>query len=310
MRSPHNPLLKEDSHHSLGPFPANYYMMVVRDLHQILPTHWHDEWEFFFVVSGRCVLALNNERISMETGDMALVPAGQVHAAFAVDGGPCSYNALVFHSRLLEGPEGDVVTQRYIAPMGEGQMEMPVKLSRGIAWQAAVMDNVLQAYDLLQKQPAAYELRIKACLFAVFAEICANCPLKGQAIVTMECVDYRAERMSRIFDYIHSNSNSKLTVQTLAKVASMSPGYLCRFFKDMTGRTITEYINHYRVAQAAIIIESTDKKLLEIAMDTGFNNLSYFVNQFKRSYGVTPSEFKKTQRRYGAKIVHIEEQAL
>lgn len=66
----------------------------------------------------------------------------------------------------------------------------------------------------------------------------------------------------------------------------------------MTGRTITEYINHYRVAQAALIIESTDKKLLEVAMDAGFNNLSYFVNQFKRDMGVTLSEFKKEQLKY------------
>ena len=309
MKTVHNPLLKEASHHSVGSFPANYYMMMVRDMHQILPTHWHDEWEFFFVASGRCVLALNNARFTMETGDMALVPAGQVHAAFAVDRGPCNYNALVFHSRLLEGPDYDVISQQYITPMSEGLMDLPVKLSRATPWQASVMDNVLMAYELLQKQPAAFELRIKACIFSAFAEICANCPQKGQVLVSPEYLDYRADRMNSIYHFIHSNCRSKLTVQTLARVANMSPGYLCRFFKDMTGRTITEYINHYRVSQAAIMIESTDKKLLEIALDTGFNNLSYFVNQFKRCFGVTPSEFKKTQRRYGAKVVHSDEEA-
>jgi AraC-like DNA-binding protein len=298
MKTIHNPMLKEDSRHARGYFPANYYMMVVKDLDQILPTHWHDEWEFFFIVSGRTVFHVNDAVIPMETGDVAFVPSGAVHKAFAVDRGPCSYNALVFHSNLLAAPEYDVAYQRYISPMLEGSLELPIKLDPVVPWQAGVIDNVLQAYDHLQRQPAAYELRVKACIFTIFADIIANCACDGRAAATTEGLDYRAERMKSIYDYIHSNCSAKLTVQTLSKVVNMSPGYLCRFFKDMTGRTITEYINHYRVSQAALLIESTDKKLLEVALDAGFNNLSYFVNQFKRYMGATPSEFKKEQLKY------------
>jgi AraC-like DNA-binding protein len=298
MKTVHNPLLKEDSRHARGYFPANYYMMVVKDLDQILPTHWHDEWEFFFVVSGRTIFQMNDMKIPMEAGDVAFVPSGAVHAAFAVDRGPCSYNALVFHSNLLTAPEYDVAFQRYIAPMLEGRLELPVKLDPDVPWQAEVIDRVHIAYEHLQRMPPANELRVKACIFTIFADIYANCASLVRAQTSQEGLDYRAERMRSIYDYIHGNCNAKLTVQTLSKVVSMSPGYLCRFFKDMTGRTITEYINHYRVSQAALMIESTDKKLLEVAMDAGFNNLSYFVNQFKRYMGATPSEFKREQSKY------------
>lgn len=298
MKTNHNPLLKEDSRHARGYFPANYYMMVVKDLDQILPTHWHDEWEFFFVVSGRTVFRVNDASIPMEAGDVAFVPSGAVHAAFAVDRGPCSYDALVFHTNLLTAPEYDVAYQRCIAPILEGLFDLPLKLDPEVPWQAEIIDNVYMAYDHLQRQPAAYELRVKACIFTIFADIYANCAPSARASATPEGLDYRAERMKSIYDYIHGNCSAKLTVQTLAKVVNMSPGYLCRFFKDMTGTTITEYINHYRVSQAALLIESTDKKFLEVALDAGFNNLSYFVNQFKRYMGATPSEFKKEQLRY------------
>jgi AraC-like DNA-binding protein len=297
MKTVHNPLLKEDSRHAQGYFPANFYMMVVKDLDQILPTHWHDEWEFFFVVSGRAVFLLNDEKIPLETGDMAFVPAGQVHAAYAVNREPCSYDALVFHSNLLAAPEYDVAFRRYVAPMLEGRVELPQKLSSGVPWQAEIMGNVYRAYELLQNQPTAYELRIKALVLTIFADICAHSVPSGRAAAP-EGLNYRAERMRSIYDHIHQNCSGKLSVQALSKVVSMSPGYLCRFFKEMTGRTITEYINHYRVSQAALLIESTDKKLLEVAMDVGFNNLSYFVSQFKRYMGVTPSEFKRAQAQY------------
>lgn len=295
MKTNHNPLLKETGRHARGYFPANYYMMVVKDLEQVLPTHWHEEWEFFFVVSGRMILHLNDIKIPMEEGDVVFIPSGYVHAGFAVDKGPCSYNALVFHSNLLAAPEYDVVFQRYIAVMLDGQMELPQKLSREIPWQSEVIDNIHRAYELLQRQPSAYELRIKACIFTIFADIYTYSSPNNQSAISSESLNYRAERMRSIYDYIHSNCSGKLTVQTLSKVVSMSPGYLCRFFKDMTGRTITEYINHYRLSQAALLMMSTDKKLLEVALDAGFNNLSYFVNQFKRYMGVTPSEFKKAQ---------------
>jgi AraC-like DNA-binding protein/quercetin dioxygenase-like cupin family protein len=294
MKTVHNPQLKENERHARGYFPANYYMMVVKNLEQILPTHWHDEWEFYFVVSGSAVFHVNDEVIPMQAGEMAFDPSGSVHCAYAVDRGPCSYNALVFHTNRLAAPEYDVVFQRYIAPMLERKVDMPIKLSPEVPWQAEAISNVYRAYDLLQRQPAAYELRIKACIFTVFADIYAHCA-PNNSIVSSESLNYRAERMRSIYDYIHNNCSGRLTVQTLSKVVNMSPGYLCRFFKDMTGRTITEYINHYRVSQAALLIESTDKKLLEVALDAGFNNLSYFVNQFKRYMGATPSEFKRAQ---------------
>lgn len=298
MKTVHSPLLKEDSRHARGYFPANYYMMVVRDLDQILPTHWHDEWEFFFVVSGNCVFMLNEERIPMETGDVALVPAGAVHAAFAVERGACSYNALVFHSNLLAGPEYDVAYSSYVEPMLEGRVALPTKLDPNVLWQADIIGNVYQAYDILQRMPPAYELSTKACVLSIFASLYTNCAELVSAETMPDLLDYRAERMRSLYDYIHDHCSARLTVQTLAKVVNTSPGYLCRCFKDMTGRTITEYINHYRVSQAALLIESTDKKLLEVAMDVGFNNLSYFVNQFKRYMGATPSEYRKERLRY------------
>lgn len=298
MKTVHNPLLKENSHHSQGYFPANYYMMVVKGLEQILPTHWHEEWEFFFVVSGRAVFLLNDERIPLETGEMVFVPASQVHAAFAVDKEPCSYNALVFHSSLLAAPEFDIVFQRYITPLLEGQVELPKKLSAQVPWQAEIIDNVYKAYGYLQGQPTAYELKIKASIFAAFAEIYAHSSASGQRAGASDQLNYRAERIREIYGYIHENCQGNLTVQKLSKVVNMSPGYLCRFFKEMTGQTLTEYINHYRVSQAALMIGSTNKKLLEIALDVGFNNVSYFITQFKRYMEVTPSEFKKVQAMY------------
>ena len=145
----------------------------------------------------------------------------------------------------------------------------------------------------MESQTPTYELQVKSLLFMLFAHLTNHCSQYVDPKEQLRSIHYRESRIKSICDYIHQNYNKKLSIESISKVVSLSPIYLCRFFKEITGQTITEYINHFRLAQAAALIKTTDKKLLDVALETGFNNLSYFSNQFKRYMGVTPSEFKE-----------------
>lgn len=73
----------------------------------------------------------------------------------------------------------------------------------------------------------------------------------------------------------------------------MSEGHFCRTFKLITFKTPIDYLNYYRTTKAQDLLIRSNKKVLEICMDVGFNNLSYFINIFKKNTGYTPSAFKK-----------------
>ena len=73
----------------------------------------------------------------------------------------------------------------------------------------------------------------------------------------------------------------------------LSESYLCRFFKNAMGVSITSYINKIRVEKAAILLKNTDESVTDIAFNVGFSDLNYFSRTFKKIMNCTPKEYKK-----------------
>ena len=76
-------------------------------------------------------------------------------------------------------------------------------------------------------------------------------------------------------------------------LSGMSPKYFCRFFQDMMGQTLVEYVNKYRVERACLLLNSGEKSITEVAFESGFDSLSYFIKIFKRYKGETPGQYRK-----------------
>ena len=62
------------------------------------------------------------------------------------------------------------------------------------------------------------------------------------------------------------------------------------------GKTLTEYINEIRVDKASAMLSNTDEKVIDIAIQCGYDNISYFIKRFKNVKGVTPQEYRKEAR--------------
>jgi AraC-like DNA-binding protein len=73
----------------------------------------------------------------------------------------------------------------------------------------------------------------------------------------------------------------------------MAEGSLCRFFRMHMGMTIFEYLNKIKVELACKLLMDPDLKIVEVCLDSGFNNLSHFNKQFRKTTGVTPKEYRK-----------------
>jgi AraC-like DNA-binding protein len=76
----------------------------------------------------------------------------------------------------------------------------------------------------------------------------------------------------------------------------MSEGYFSRLFKRYTSHSPIDYIIDARMSKACQLIACSDEKLSNIARDTGFKNISYFVRTFTEFSGCPPSEYRRRQR--------------
>ncbi len=98
----------------------------------------------------------------------------------------------------------------------------------------------------------------------------------------------------KIVSFIESNYNQSINLKTISYDFKMNPVYLGRLFKQYTGKSFTHYINEQRIKQAVDLLKHTEHSVTEICKLVGYNNINYFYQKFKKEYGVTPLELKRT----------------
>lgn len=96
-------------------------------------------------------------------------------------------------------------------------------------------------------------------------------------------------------DYIHEkHTDEVIKVDTLARICNISPEYLRRIFKTVYGVSPIIYINSLKIARAKELLKSQLYSISEVASLSGFSEVSCFSREFKKTTGISPSEFKKS----------------
>lgn len=101
-------------------------------------------------------------------------------------------------------------------------------------------------------------------------------------------------RVSAIFEYIQAHYADKgLTTRQIADHTYLTHTYLCALFKKETGKTVNEYVTEIRMAKAKELLQNRRLKLYEVALAIGITDSNYFSSLFKKSTGMTPSQYRE-----------------
>ena len=92
---------------------------------------------------------------------------------------------------------------------------------------------------------------------------------------------------------IRENYASNITLRSLSEKYYVNSAYLGQLFRKKYGQSFKDYLNNYRMEQAADALLRTDKKIVQIAEDVGYHDLDYFTNRFIQVKGCTPARFRK-----------------
>lgn len=101
------------------------------------------------------------------------------------------------------------------------------------------------------------------------------------------------EIVSAAIDYIVSNYYKDISIDDIAHRYGLNAKYVGRLFKKQTGETFNIYLNRVRVHHAKQFLSGTSAQIIEIALECGYNNVTYFNRVFKKIQGVTPSEYRQ-----------------
>jgi AraC-like DNA-binding protein len=100
------------------------------------------------------------------------------------------------------------------------------------------------------------------------------------------------DRMNKVYDYIREHFKEHISLDEIADEVSMTPPAFARYFKKISRKTFTKFVNEYRVVHASKLLAETSQSITDVSFESGFNNFSHFNKIFKEFTGKSPSAYR------------------
>lgn len=267
-------------------FPFNIYPCTIPKDFPTVALHWQKSMELIYIKKGHGQVQVDMNIMSAEKDDIFVIPPGTLHAMRQMPGYEMEYENIIFDVDFLGGGAADICAQEYLVPIQAGQLLIPVRLRREDSDYAAFEACLVRAEELCKWKEKGYELGVKSVMLYVLYLLVQRNPKPLQK----ETPD--TERLKAVLQRVEQEYGTELSVPAAAKGCGLSASHFMRWFKQMTGTSFNAYLNERRLAAAAEALCHSDAKILNIAEQVGFSNLSNFNRQFLARYGVTPSEYR------------------
>ncbi len=104
-----------------------------------------------------------------------------------------------------------------------------------------------------------------------------------------------SEEFKKMLEYINENYNKRLFLKELAQKFYINANYCCDLFKKNTGKTFSQYVISLKMKKAEELLLYSSYSISEVASMSGYSDYYFFNKVFKKEYGCTPSQFRKSK---------------
>lgn len=288
MKSNTSHLLYENVTHETNHIPYSlHYWEGFMELELALYLHWHHEMEFFYLKQGTLLFHVEDQTFELHAGEGVFIPPESIHYAYNIDNVKPIFQAFVLSPDFIVSPLDTNRYNTYILPILHNNLPYVTIFSNTVPWQKEILD-ILQI--LFSCNPDE-DLYVQAHAFLLWNLFYKNKILNSPIPVLNA---YKSEQLSEALHFIHDNYKTNISLDSLAELAHLSKGQFCRSFKELTGMSPFHYLIRYRILQSCNELSQTNRKITDIALTNGFNNVSYYNRAFLKVMGMTPKEYRKT----------------
>ncbi len=247
--------------------------------------HYHPEIELVYVNGGAGKRQIGSHVSYYSKGDLILIGSNLPHCGF---------------TDKLTGNESETVIQMKQDFLGNDFFTIPemkkiyslLEMAKGgIAFSGRVKQKVGDKMEVLEYQTDFQRL---LSILNILNELANSKEFKilnaeGFAIET-EVKDN--DRINIVFNHVKSNFKEEISLAEIADMVSMTIPSFCRYFKKITNKTFTQFVNEYRLVHASKLLAEQSLSITEICFESGFNNFSHFNKSFKAFTGQNPSQYR------------------
>lgn len=103
--------------------------------------------------------------------------------------------------------------------------------------------------------------------------------------------DFTSDRLTKVMHYLNTTYLKKVELAKVAEIANLHPSAFCRYFKEKSGKSLSEFVSDMRISYACRLIIEGKMSVSQVCYESGFNNLSNFNRTFKKHTGFTPTKY-------------------
>ena len=280
--------LKENRPHGTPENPfSQYHISDVKRAFQI-PVHWHDELELIYIKKGMGRITVDFREYKVKGPTLALILPGQLHSIDQLEDAFMEYENIIFNPSMLIPRQNDVTATDFLLPLMSGKVTVPTIFTPVYPYYTDVIMPIDACDEISKTKPQGYELYIKSQLYQFFFILDNRC-----RNLTTGSNRKTLDKMKIVLKYIENNYMQKITIADIAATVDFSESHFMRYFKETMGTSFVDYLRDYRLTIASRLLTTSDSSILDIAAESGFENLSYFNRVFKQKYSMTPRQFRK-----------------
>lgn len=254
--------------------------------------HCHNCLELNLVESGTGKYIIGGKLYPICPGDLFVINNSERHLAVH-DGETLTLSVIVIDSDYVWKKYG----QDYLKPF----FQRKDNFSNRIHQESEGYEGMLQAFRFMKEEEntkrVGWQMVTEASANLLLALLYRYYHENQELEEQQKSTQHTFGRINRVLEYIDLHFQEIITLKQLAQEAAMSPTYLCKCFRDVTGQTLFEYLEQVRIQHACYLLQTSEKPVAEIAMDAGFETVSYFNRVFKKLCGCTPGQYRRGNAR-------------
>ena len=278
--------LKENKPHGTKDDPFSTYHIENAGRSFQIPVHWHDEFEIIYVRSGFLTVSISGESYIGKTGEAFVVSPGNLHL-MGSQSGTVDYYTFLFPLKYISFRTDDMLDEKLLEPLNSGHLMICPRVKDTAKELCEQLIEIYEAKNDESVSKITTQVRTKIILLQFILEMwkkgfVIENDTSGRNIVEKEMVSY-----------IQQNFTGKISLKEFGEQFHLSEKYISRYFKEHFHITLSQYVTYLRLEHAKQLLQDTDIPVTDVAMQSGYQNVSYFIRSFQKAYAVSPLKYRK-----------------
>ena len=244
--------------------------------------HHHSAAEIIFCVENFYQVAVGNKLYNLKPDDILFIPPETLHSIKGSEG--IRFIFLIDLTPLRDFIDYNIVETVTMHPLLLSEKSHPMLYER-------VKLHLQETTEIYFRSQSMWELQIFSRLIQMYADIGKYNFSRKEPYNEDEHSRLYYEKFANLLKYTDSHLNEELSLDWAADYTGFSKYHFLRLFKEYTGMTYYDHLSHKRI-QAAQKLLSSSESVTNIAVRTGFNNLTSFSRSFKKLTGMSPTQYR------------------